>query len=163
MNRYPIIRKQALSLLCLCTAILVASCGTIRPAVSPEQKTAAIEIKSTGITPAGKNDKSFVLYFVQYSIDGQLLEAHEIRKNYNRRVRLLPGTHNLFVEHAHRGMLSARALLQKEGECYTFAVADGQTALFEGKALSENKWQADGFADVESSVKKCGLADCRTP
>jgi hypothetical protein len=100
---------------------------------------------------------------VQYSIDGKLLQAHEIQHNYERLVKLPPGAHNLFVEYAHRGMLSARALLKKEGECYTFTVLDGQTAIFEGEALARDKWQAIGFPGVEYSMKKCSLDDCREP
>jgi len=144
--------------------ILFTSCaGTNNNTLSSDEKTAAIQIKSTGIEKSDEKNKSFVLYFVQYSIDGKLLEAHQIEQNYNKLVKLSPGVHNLFIEYAHRGMLSARALLQKEGECYTFTVVDGQTVLFEGKALSRDRWQAIGYAHVESSMKKCTLKECQVP
>ncbi|MBW2220560.1 MAG: hypothetical protein JRF40_13910 [Deltaproteobacteria bacterium] len=162
MKICSIIWKIYTYLFSLWIIILFTSCaGTNNNTVSSDEKTAAIQIKSTGIEKSDEKDKSFVLYFVQYSIDGKLLEAHEIKQNYNRLVKLSPGVHNLFVEYAHRGMFSARALLQKEGECYTFTVVDSQTVLFEGKALSREKWQAIGFPDVESSMNKCSLKECQ--
>lgn len=142
---------------------LIISCSGVRKNVSPEQKTAIVNIQSTGIEKSNKKDKNLVLYFVQYSIDGKLIQAHQVRENFSRRVNVAPGKHNLFVEHAHRGMLSARALLQKEGECYTFRVADGQTIFFEGKALSEDKWEAIGFSDGKFSMKKCNIKECQAP
>ncbi len=153
---------EFLYLFSLWAVILFTSCaGTNNNIVSPDDKTVAIHIKSTGIEKKDEKDKHLILYFVQYSIDGKLIQAHEIKQNYDRLVKLSPGVHNLFVEYAHRGMLNARALLQKEGECYTFSVVDGQTVLFEGKALSRDKWEAIGFLDVESSMKECSLKECQ--
>jgi hypothetical protein len=143
--------------------MLFTSCATTDNTVSSDQKTAAVRITSSGTEKNDEKDKSFYLYFVQYSIDGKLIEAHQIKQDYNRSIKLSPGVHNLFVEYAHRGMLNARALLQKEGECYTFTVVDGQTVLFEGKALSRKEWQALGFKDIESSKKKCSLKQCQAP
>jgi hypothetical protein len=142
----------------LAIVILFTSCAGIRDKAPSGLNTAAIQIKSTGIN---KKEKSLVLYFVQYSVDGKLIQAHQMRENFDRTIKLVPGVHSLFVEYAHRGMLSARAILQKEGECYIFTVGDGQTVLFEGEALSRDKWQALGFQDVETSQKKCNLEECK--
>jgi len=141
----------------------VISCSGVQKNVSSEKKTAIVNIQSTGIEKSNKKDKNLVLYFVQYSIDGKLIQAHQIKENFERRINVTPGKHNLFVEHAHRGMLSARALLQKEGECYTFRVTDGQTVLFEGNAVSEDKWEAIGFSDGKSFMKKCTIKECQAP
>jgi hypothetical protein len=140
------------------------SCTGIGKNVSHENKTAVLNIQSTGIKEKVKKDKNLVLYFIQYSIDGNLIQAHQIKEDFNKHINVTPGRHNLFVEYAHRGMLSARALLQKEGDCYTFSVLDGQTATFEGRAVTEDKWEAVGFSgDIKSSMKKCSLKECQKP
>ena len=144
--------------------LFIASCTGIGNHAPNKKETAALSIQSTGIKATGKKDRNLVLYFIQYSIDGELIQAHQIKEDFKRQIKVAPGTHNLFVEHAHRGMLSARALLQKEGDCYTFRVLDGQTATFEGRALSEDQWEAVGFSDgITSSMRTCSLKECQAP
>ena len=156
--------KPAAILFGLLAFTLIISCSGIGRNVAPEQKAAVLNIQSTGIKEKVKKDKNLVLYFIQYSIDGDLIQAHQIKEDFARHINITPGRHNLFVEYAHRGMLSARALLQKEGDCYTFNVSDGQTATFEGRAMTEDTWEAVGFSgDIKSSVKKCSLKECQKP
>lgn len=91
--------------------------------------------------------------YIQYSIDGKLLEAHNVTKGFERTVELKPGKHFLHVERLQRGILSARALILDEGDCYAVTLTNEQSGVFEGMALPGLQWETNGITGVESWEK----------
>lgn len=125
-----------------------------------ETKSAHLKIKSKGMAPQDSKKPDLLIKYIQYSIDGNLLEAHDLTKDYERTIDLDPGEHILHVERLQKGILSARALILDEGDCYAFTIVDGQSGVFEGIALPGKKWNSKGFTGVRSWKKTDSRSRC---
>ncbi len=112
------------------------------------------------MAPQDSKKPILLIKFIQYSIDGNLLEAHDVTKDYERTIDLDPGEHFLHVERLQKGILSARALILDEGDCYEFTIVDGQSGVFEGMALPGKKWNSIGFTGVRSWKKTDSGSRC---
>ncbi|RPJ78726.1 MAG: hypothetical protein EHJ94_09055 [Deltaproteobacteria bacterium] len=125
-----------------------------------ETKSAHLKIRSKGVAPQDSKKPVLLIKYIQYSIDGSLLGAHDLTKDYERTIDLDPGEHVLHVERLQKGILSARALILDEGDCYEFTIVDGQSGVFEGKALPGKKWNSNGFTGVGSWKKTDSRSRC---
>ena len=124
------------------------------------QNSSALKIVSKGTKlNEFKNPRIFFRY-IQYSIDGELLGAHKVKDDYESSINLSTGKHKLHVEKAVKGLLSARAFILDDGDCYTFTLPDGQTATFEGKASPDEEWETIGFSGVQSWEKVDSILNC---
>ncbi len=125
-----------------------------------EIKSAHLKIKSKGMAPQDSKKPDLLIKYIQYSIDGSLLGAHDLTKDYERTIDLDPGEHVLHVERLQKGILSARALILDEGDCYAFTILNGQSGVFEGIALPGKKWNSIGFTGVRSWKKTDSRSRC---
>ena len=112
--------------------------------------TGHLKIVSTGTAKPEKGRIKMSIKYIQYSIDGNLIAAHDLTMDYANEIALTPGKHVLHVERLQRGILSAQALILDQGECYEFTLMPGQTGLFQGRALPGRKWESKGFEKVRS-------------
>jgi len=155
-----------------CLLLFVASCTQItgRKSTAPDEKnntekdhsqnSSTLRIVSKGTTLKELRQPRIYFRYMQYSIDGILLGAHKLKDDYERNINLSAGKHKLHVERLVRGMLSARAFILDEGDCYIFTLSEGQTALFEGKAFPDEEWEKIGFSGVEAWEKVDSLVNC---
>ena len=124
------------------------------------QSSSALKIVSKGTKlNEFKNPRIFFRY-IQYSIDGELLGAHKVKDDYESSINLSTGKHKLHVEKAVKGLLSARAYIVDEGDCYVFTLSEGQVAIFEGKAFPDEEWEKIDFSGVEAWEKVDSLSNC---
>lgn len=131
---------------CSSMACRIPGCGE-----TPEDdRTARLVIVSQGMALPKDEPPRILIKYIQYSLDGRLLRAHEVIKDFQHTIPVKPGRHVLHVERLQRGILSARAFILDSGDCYTFTVDGDQTATFEGRALPKQKWEAYGFTDIET-------------
>ena len=119
-----------------------------------------LEIVSKGATLKELKQPRIYFRYIQYSIDDNLLGAHMVKDDYKISINLLPGKHKLHVERLTRAMLSARAYIMDEGDCYIFTLSEGQTGKFEGKATPDDVWETIGFSGVQSWEKVDSIANC---
>jgi hypothetical protein len=140
----------------------ICSCASLSAKQNPhdeaghsgkETKSAHLKIRSKGIAPQDSKKPILLIKYIQYSIDGSLLEAHDLTKDYERTIDLDPGEHFLHVERLQKGILSARALILDEGDCYEFTILNGQSGVFEGMAMPGQKWNPKDFTGVLSWKK----------
>jgi hypothetical protein len=124
------------------------------------KKACALKIISKGTELKELKYPRIYFRYIQYSVDGKLLGAHKVKDDYEYIITLSEGKHKLHVERATRGMLSARAFILDEGDCYIFTLSGGQTAIFEGKAFPDDVWEKIGFSGVESWEKVDSLENC---
>jgi len=155
-----------------CLLLLAVSCTQItggKPSAPDEknnvekdhsQNSSALKIVSKGTTLKELRQPRIYFRYMQYSIDGILLGAHKLKDDYERSINLSAGKHKLHVERLVRGMLSARAFILDEGDCYTFTLSEGQTAIFEGKAFPDEEWEKIGFSGAEAWEKVDSLVNC---
>ncbi|MBA4367636.1 MAG: hypothetical protein C0403_08355, partial [Desulfobacterium sp.] len=123
-------------------------------------KKAHLIIRSKGMAPQDSEKPILVIKYIQYSIDGDLIEAHDVTKDYERTIDLDPGEHFFHVERLQKGILSGRALILDEGDCYEFTILNEQSGVFEGKALPGKKWDSKGFTGVRSWKKVDSISQC---
>lgn len=153
--------------------LFVCSCSSVSRQISektnPDDTTAGslkktnvayLKIVSRGLEQQDNAKPYLFIRYIQYSIDGKLLAAHNVMKDFERTVDLAPGRHFLHVERLRRGILSARALILDEGDCYEFTLLHEQSGVFEGMALPGLQWETSGFSGVESWEKMAGNALC---
>ncbi|RJP79669.1 MAG: hypothetical protein C4522_09495 [Desulfobacteraceae bacterium] len=145
-------------LICSCSAVpgpISEQSDTGDTAETSRKQTTAAHLKiiSRGFKKQDHKKPYLYIRYIQYSIDGKLLEAHNVTKDFERTVDLAPGRHFLHVERLQRGILSARALILDEGDCYAVTLADEQSGVFEGVALPDLQWETNGFTSVESWEK----------
>jgi len=124
------------------------------------QNSSTLKIISKGTKLKELRQPRIYFRYMQYSIDGILLGAHKLKDDYERNINLSAGKHKLHVERLVRGMLSARAFILDEGDCYTFTLSEGQVAIFEGKAFPDEEWEKIGFSGVETWEKVDSLINC---
>jgi hypothetical protein len=125
-----------------------------------EEKTVYLKIISKGKARPKNKKPRLLIKYIQYTIDGELLEAHEVIKDYERTIDLAPGKHYLHVERLQRGVFSAKALILDDGDCYVFTVSDKTTGVFKGMALPNQKWETKGFTRVRSWKKLDSRSQC---
>ncbi|MBW1898908.1 MAG: hypothetical protein JRI61_07605 [Deltaproteobacteria bacterium] len=131
-----------------------------KPEKNYSQNSSTLKIVSKGTTLKELRQPRIYFRYMQYSIDGILLGAHKLKDDYERNINLSAGEHKLHVEKLVRGMLSARAFILDEGDCYIFTLSEGQTAIFEGKAFPDEEWEKIGFTGVENWEKVDSLVNC---
>lgn len=160
------------SFLLSCLLLFAASCAQVAGGKSspPDKKNYAekkhsqnssvLKIVSKGTMLKELKNPRIYFRYIQYSVDGILLGAHKVKDDYERSIPLSAGTHKLHVERALRGLLSARAFILDDGDCYVFTLSDGQTVTFEGEASSDEEWEAIGFSGVGSWEKVDSLVNC---
>ncbi len=125
-----------------------------------ETKSAHLKIRSKGMALQDGKKPILSIKYIQYSIDGNLLEAHDVTKDYERTIDLDPGDHFLHVERLQKGILSGRALILDEGDCYEFTILNEQSGAFEGIAMPGRKWYSKGFTGVQSWKKTSSISQC---
>lgn len=150
---YPIVLLIVVTLLTACAGKVKKGDG--------EDRSARLHIQIAGSETSDTYDGGLVIHYIQYSLDGRLLLASQIGKDFDHKFTIDPGKHHLYVETASRGILGARAFLNGDGQCYTFQVDEGQTALFKGKVLSSKEWEAEGFPDIQFTTKESQADGCR--
>ncbi|MBW1898900.1 MAG: hypothetical protein JRI61_07560 [Deltaproteobacteria bacterium] len=124
------------------------------------QNSSTLKIISKGTTLKELRQPRIYFRYIQYSLDGILLGAHKLKDDYERNINLSTGKHILHVERLVRGMLSARAFILDEGDCYIFTLSEGQTAVFEGKAFPDEEWEKIGFTGIENWEKVDSIVNC---
>lgn len=124
------------------------------------KKSAHLKIRSKGMVPQDSKKPILLIKYIQYSIDGNLLEAHDVTKDYERGIDLDPGKHFLHVERLQKGILSGRALILDKGDCYEFTILNEQSGAFEGMAIPGRKWDSKGFTGVQSWKKADSISQC---
>lgn len=122
---------------------------------------ATISIASDGLSEETMRKGAMVLHYIQYSIDGELVGVHRLERRFRKQVAVAPGVHHLYVERASRGILGARAFLEGDGDCYTFSLGAGDTALLSAKALSDREWKVESLEGVRYDLKTCRIDKCR--
>jgi hypothetical protein len=120
----------------------------------------ALKIVSKGTTLKELRQPRIYFRYIQYSIDGHLLGAHLLKDDYQTSINLPAGKHKLHVERLTRGMLSARAFILDDGDCYTFTLSKSQAGMFEGNANPDDEWETIGFSGVESWEKVDSIESC---
>lgn len=155
-----------------CLLLFAVSCSQINggklpvpdknssPDKSNPENASSLKIISKGTKLKELRQPRIYFRYIQYSVDGVLLGAHKLKDDYERNITLTSGKHILHVERLVRGMLSARAFILDEGDCYIFTLSEGQNAVFEGKAFPEEEWEKIGFAGVETWEKVDSIANC---
>lgn len=139
---------------CICSCSTVpGNTGLPQQSPSDPENTVYLKIVSKGMVQAEKDRVKMSIKYIQYSIDGNLLGAHDLTMDYENMIALSPGKHVLHVERLQRGILSAQALILDQGDCYEFILTKGQTGRFQGRALPGRKWDSDGFDNVRSWKK----------
>jgi hypothetical protein len=162
-------RTSCIVILAIGFVFFICSCASISAKQNPrdeagypgkETKSAHLKIRSKGMAPKNSKEPILLIKYIQYSIDGNLLEAHDLTKDYERTIDLDPGEHFLHVERLQKGILSGRALILDEGDCYEFTILNEQTGVFEGMALPGKKWNSKGFSGVQSWKKAESISQC---
>jgi len=125
-----------------------------------EPNPSVLKIVSTGTMLNELKNPRIYFRYIQYSVDGMFLEAHKVKDHYERSIPLSAGKHKLHVERAFRGVLSARAYIVDDGDCYMFTLSEGQIGIFEGKATPDEEWETIGFSNVESWEKVDSIENC---
>lgn len=153
-NRFSAVLWMVALHVLLCSCSMVSGNAVPLQTASPDiENSAYLKIISKGIDRSEKGRTDLSIKYIQYTIDGNLLGAHDLRMDYENRIALTPGKHVLHVERLQRGILSAQALILDQGDCYEFILEQGQTGLFQGQALPGRKWDSDGFRNVRSWKK----------
>jgi hypothetical protein len=157
-----ICRISCIVIFAIGVVFFICSCASLsgKQNAGNERKSAHLKIKSKGMPPQDSKKPILLIKYIQYSIDGNLLEAHDLTKDYERTIDLDSGEHVLHVERLQKGILSARALILDEGDCYEFTMVSGQSGVFEGMALPGKKWNSKGFTGVRSWEKTDSRSRC---
>lgn len=163
MQPHAIINKKFLRatvVLVFCVFTLLPGCAGYRTGLNKPARTAHLTLQSTGIAVSNSDKRELLFHYIQYSLDGRLIEAHLVKNNYKKTIPISPGQHQLYVERAYRGILSGRALLEENGSCFSFTVKENQNAIFNGYAVSPSEWRASGFDGIRYHQRQCPREKC---
>ena len=145
----------------LLVLFVLSACAQSIQKGSRTPDSATLHIRIEGLASKEDRANQLVLHYLQYSLDGELVQASQIGKPFEKKFHIPPGRHHLHIETASRGIMGARAFLVGDGICYTFRVGTGETALFNGRALSTKVWKAKGFVNTRYTTRKCNAEKCR--